>query len=156
MGALLWLLWWLFASRATWRERLTLAAVTIVAYIGTMQLVDKSASMAVFVFGVPAVITAFVAAAWFTRRWYSVPRRVAVALGVLVVCVGWLAVRTEGVDGNMNTTYAWRWSPTAEQRLLDSAAQPGPVGGAGRRRFGDACGRRMAGLPRRRARRRLP
>jgi outer membrane protein assembly factor BamB len=133
VGTLLMLLWWLLASRAAWSERLTITALTIAAAVVTFVLAHETAKMAVFVFGIPAIWTAFVGAAALARRWSSGARRRAMAAAVLLVCVGWLVVRSEGVDGNMSGNYAWRWSATAEQQFLASASQIGagtaPSGG---------------------------
>jgi len=129
LGFVLLLLWWLFASRTGWAERLVSMAITVAAAFVTMTLVHESAKMAVFVFGIPTVATAFVGGAALARHRSAAPRRRVMAALVLLVCAGWLLVRTEGVDGDMNIDFAWRWSATAEQRLLSSDPRLGPVAG---------------------------
>jgi outer membrane protein assembly factor BamB len=41
---------------------------------------------------------------------------------ILLACGAWTLVRTEGVSGDMVATFRWRWTKTAEERLLSPAA----------------------------------
>ena len=45
-------------------------------------------------------------------------RRAVTATAILLTCAGWTMVRFEGVGGGIGFKYAWRWSETAEERLL--------------------------------------
>jgi len=50
------------------------------------------------------------------------PRRAVMVVTILLACGGWTLLRTEGVMGAGGAQFAWRWSPTPEERLLAQAA----------------------------------
>ncbi len=119
------LLWWLFASRATWTERLTGAAVVIVAAALSLTFCDRSMQgmggiisiipMGAVAFAIPLVLL------------YNKPAiRLPVALVVALLTFGyWDLVRSNGVDGRFQADYAWRWERTAEEKHLESIASSG-------------------------------
>ena len=53
-------------------------------------------------------------------------------VAVLLACGVWTLIRTGGFTGSFDNDLAWRWTPTAEQRLLAQADEPlGRCAGAG-------------------------
>jgi outer membrane protein assembly factor BamB len=42
----------------------------------------------------------------------------------------WTLVRVDGMDGSLNADFSWRWTPTSEERFLDSAGRPSERTGA--------------------------
>ena len=122
VGLLLLLLWWGFASRAPRLDRVLGVVLLVLGLVPAFALVDKSAPMALFSYGIPMLCLAFVAWAFATRRWADGPRRASMVAVILAACGFWILVRTEGVDGDMGTQFAWRWQTTAEERLLASEA----------------------------------
>jgi outer membrane protein assembly factor BamB len=130
MGAAVWtlgfLVWWLFFSRAPWSDRwggLILAAAALAA---TPLLLHKSFGSPLFhMYAVPFVCLALVAALAVTRRSSADVRRAAMASGILLACGAWTFVRTEGVTGDFQNDFRWRWSGTAEERLLATARAAG-------------------------------
>lgn len=127
LGGVLVVVWWLFFSRAAWVERIGGVLLMAVAYFGTVSLSHVSmatgaqgALLPIYV--VPPLSLAFVAWAVATRNLDTGTRRATMVATILLACGAWTLVRTNGVNGSFNWDFAWRWSPTAEQRLLARAA----------------------------------
>ena len=118
-------LWWLFFSRAPWLDRIG-AIVLIAAALGSAWFF-KHESMGpawMFAYAAPFVLLAFTAAAFAARNLPNSRRRLVIAAAILLSSLGWTLFRTEGIDGDHNATFAWRWSATTEQQLL---AKPIPT-----------------------------
>jgi outer membrane protein assembly factor BamB len=120
-------LWWLFLSRAPWSERLGALGLMIAAVFVTSRLVDKSIAggamgFLFYVLAVPMVALAFVVWAVATRNLAGRPRWLTLAAAILLACVPWTLIRTGGFDSEFQNDFAWRWSETAEERLLSQAA----------------------------------
>lgn len=121
--------WWTFLSRAPRRERLEVLAVMALALPATRPLAHPSIrtgmmGMSFFLEALPTMTLALVAWAAISRRLAPMPRRASLFGAVLLGCVVWLPLRTDGVLGG-GSEYAWRWTPTAEERLL-SRSEPVP------------------------------
>ena len=117
------ILWWLFFSRAPWPERLAAPGLMIAALAATRLLVDKSIRTGAMgflfpVLAVPPLALAFVAWAVATRRLPDPTRRWTMVATILLACGAWTLVRTGGFTGDFDHDFAWRWSPTSEERLL--------------------------------------
>jgi outer membrane protein assembly factor BamB len=120
------LLWWLFFSRAAWAERLGAIALIVVFVAVTKRLVHPSVAngmmgFMIYLYSVPVMSLAL--AAWaVTSRGVSIERRrVSLAAAILVACGALMLVRTNGVTGDAISDLEWRWTPTAEERLLARA-----------------------------------
>ena len=134
-GALL-LLWWLFFSRAPWSERLGALALMVAAGAVTYVIVHPSIrgglmGMMVPVFlAVPGLPLALVLWAVAARRLAPRPRRIALIAVLAAACGLFALIRTDGILGGM-PQLTWRWTPTAEERLLAQAgnepAAPAPI-----------------------------
>jgi outer membrane protein assembly factor BamB len=125
------LLWWLFFSRAAWSERLGVLAVIVVAVAVTKRLVHPSVAngmmgFMVFVYAVPVMSLAVVAGAVASRGLPSGRRRASLAAAILLACGAMMLVRTNGVSGDAMSDFEWRWTPTAEERLL-ARSEPEPT-----------------------------
>src|SRR5262245_9639295 len=123
VGALAILLWWLFFSRAPWSERLGALALMAVALFVTSRFLDKSVAtggmgMLFWFLAIPLLGIAFVAWAVATRHLSDGSRRATLVATLIVACGGWTLVRTGGVSGSFANDFAWRWSPTPEERLV--------------------------------------
>jgi len=66
------------------------------------------------------VVPVFVAWAVLTRRFSNAIRRVTMVVAIFFACAVWTLLRTDGIIGS-GAQLAWRWAPTAEQRLLARA-----------------------------------
>ena len=140
-GALLTLLWWLFFSRAPWLERIGVIVLMVLAVLIARQAVDPSIAgagqgMLMYVLSVPVMMFALTVWAVTTRNLQDRTRRVALAAVIVLACTPFLATRTAGVrgGGSLFSEFHWRWTPTAEDRLLaevrDEPIQPvAPVAG---------------------------
>lgn len=121
-AGLLILLWWLFASRAAWMERLGYFLLMIAAIAATSRVIHVSVaqtSMGMMFYFLAAMLTPFVFALTVavSRGWAQRPRRAAMAASILLACGVFTLVRNEGVSG-AGFQFKWRWSPTPEERLL--------------------------------------
>lgn len=126
------LLWWLLFSRAPWQERLGALALMAVAVAATRPLMHISIQngfmgLMFVVYAVPTTLTlAFVGWAVVSHRLSGVARWGAMVLAILIGCGVWGLARTDGILGGV-ADLAWRWSPTAEERLLAHTAAEPPV-----------------------------
>ena len=113
------LVWWLAASRATWRERLAGFVGVILASGVTLALIDKSMrGPAIIVLTVPLGTAAFALGAILCYRVLSFHRTVvALVLAFLGFGVSTM-LRSEGFWGNFAMEVHLRWSPSAEDTLL--------------------------------------
>lgn len=117
------LVWWLFFSRAPWSERLVALVLMIVALAATSRVVHESIrggmmGMMLPVYAIPGLGLALVGWAVVSRRLAAGARRAALVVAILLACGIWPLLRTDGVTGDGAAQLAWRWTPTAEERLL--------------------------------------
>ncbi len=131
LGGFLVLVWWLFFSRAPWLERVGVLLAMMGATFATSLVVDESIANAgqgrlLYVFSIPVMGLALVAAATATRRLSSSARRVSIAAAIVLASAGFTLVRTGGITGDADSDLHWRWTPTPEERLL-AQAEPTPV-----------------------------
>lgn len=119
VAAVLILGWWLFASRLRWRERLLMpVACVAIAVIASRFYHETFNIFGVCLYGLPAITTASVAWLLVTRSWRMATRDAGL-IAVFVLVWGYFAlVRLEGVTGNFEATFAYRWQPSAEEKLL--------------------------------------
>ena len=124
IGAALIVLWWLFFSRAAWVERIGAVLVTIAAYFAVKPFLHPSVAGGLMgnmfaVYAIPAVIgPAFVAWAVATRGLSNGVRRATMVMTIVLSCGVWTLLRTDGVKSDAIALLHWRWTPTAEDRLL--------------------------------------
>lgn len=116
---LLILVWWLFFSRARWVERLG-AIGTIAASLGAIWFLKHETMWLqwLFAYAIPVLALAFVAWSVVTRRLTGSIRLITMAATIIVACGVWLLVRQDGMNGDHNASFGWRWSQSAEERLL--------------------------------------
>jgi len=127
-GALVVLLWWLFFSRAAWVERLGALLVMAVALAAISPVVHPSISNGMmgfmrFIYGAPLLSLGLVAGAAAGRRLSTGQRRAAMTAAMLLACALLTLVRTNGISGDAVSDFEWRWTPTAEERLLARPAE---------------------------------
>ena len=125
---LLIILWWVFFSRAPWSERLGGLALMIVFILGTRPFLHESIASAGMGFmfsivGVPTFCLALVVWAVACRGLSGSSRWWTMIGAFLIVAVGWTLLRTGGITNDGKSDFAWRWSQTAEERLLASAGE---------------------------------
>jgi outer membrane protein assembly factor BamB len=119
LTVLLLMVWWVFASRLRWADRLLGVAAFLAAAGAAVALTDPSFRFfGLLIYALPAATTAWVA--WLVlSQLLPWPVRRAGLLVVFVLAWGWCPmVRMNGVTGGLEAEVAWRWSPTAEDRFL--------------------------------------
>ncbi|HTG86698.1 MAG TPA: PQQ-binding-like beta-propeller repeat protein [Pyrinomonadaceae bacterium] len=115
--------WWMFFSRARWRERFAALGLLVGAVIATWFLKHESMWLQwLLAYSVPVLSLAFVTWAVATRRLSNQVRHATMVATILIACGAWLLLRQDGINGDHNATFGWRWSPSAEERLLAQEA----------------------------------
>ena len=124
--------WWAFFSRVPRAERAAVVGLTIAALFVTSRFVHASIAggamgMLLYIWAVPLVSVALVAGAAASRRLPVGARRAAMTATILLACGVWTLIRTDGVTSDLiGSDFHWRWTPTAEERLLAHAAVEPP------------------------------
>jgi outer membrane protein assembly factor BamB len=126
-AALLIVVWWLLFSRARWFERLGALALMIAALAATPLVLHESIATGAmgylyYFYAIPALSVVFVVWAVATRRLSDRTRRVTMVAAIVLACGAWALLRTGGFTGYGDSDFAWRWSPSPEERLLAQAA----------------------------------
>ena len=123
IGGLTVVVWWAFFSRAPRFERWGAIVLMIVALGATSRFLHPSIAggmmgMMFPIFAIPVLSLAFVLWAVASRGLSETLRRASMVATILLACGVWTLFRTNGITGGATSDFAWRWSPTAEQRLL--------------------------------------
>ena len=131
LGGVLVLVWWLSFSRAAWMDRLMALAAIAAAFAVLKPAVDPSIGtgamgMLFYILSIPLLAMAFPAWAATTRRLPDRVRRMTMVVTIFATCASLVFIRTGGFDSKFDNDFAWRWSKTAEQRLVEETA-PAPA-----------------------------
>jgi outer membrane protein assembly factor BamB len=116
-------LWWLLYSQARWVERIgaivIVVAMIVVARIGVHPSIAGGAqNMLAYMLGFSSMTIALAVWALMTPRLRDNWRWPALVATLLIIgAIPLLSIRTNGVHGG-GFDLQWRWTPTAEQRLL--------------------------------------
>jgi outer membrane protein assembly factor BamB len=120
---LLLLIWWLAASRATWKERVFGFIGLVGALVITVLLVDPTMrGPGTLYLTLPMGMIGFAIGAWLFGKRAPGMRTV---FAVLLAAGGFgfsLLLHNEGMTGGYVLDTHWRWSKTAEQRMLATRA----------------------------------
>jgi outer membrane protein assembly factor BamB len=121
-SALVVIVWWLLFSRAPWLDRIGALALMAVGVLAVWRFIHPSITggmmgMMVPLFSMPAFATGLALAAIASRHMTVGRRRATFAVAILVASIAFTVIRTDGIRG-MGSQVAWRWTPTAEDRLL--------------------------------------
>ena len=132
-GGLAVVAWWTFFSRAPRSESWGGVILMIVALVATPRILHESVATGnmgfqFFMYAIPVLSLAFVVWAVASRRLADGPRRATMVATILLACGVWTLVRSDGITGDGAAEFAWRWTETAEERLLaqtpDGMAEP--------------------------------
>lgn len=126
---LLLVIWWLAASRATWKERV-FGFLGLVAALGlTVALVEPMMRGPGTIYvTLPMGLTAFAIGAALLRKRSPLART---GVAVLLALAGFgfsTLLRNDGMDGDYQLTLHWRWSPSTEERTLAMREAESPSG----------------------------
>jgi outer membrane protein assembly factor BamB len=131
--ALLIIVWWAFFSRAPGTERWSAVVLMIIALFITSRIIDKSISTSMMglmfpLYSIPALAVCLVVWAILTRNLTGRLRLVTMVATILLASGFWACLRSSGMDGESRHFFAFRWSKTSEERLLDSKhAKSAPI-----------------------------
>ena len=131
-AGLAFVLWWLFFSRAPWPERVGVIVLVVVALAATKRVVHESIAgggmgMLIYIYALPVMSLALVAAAAAGRRLSRGRRRATMIGAILLACGVFPLLRTGGVTGEGDSDLHWRWTETPEERLLRAGDEPAAV-----------------------------
>jgi hypothetical protein len=115
------LLWWIFASRIPWRDRLR--GLAIFAVLGSIAywLMDPSLGGMIFTYIVLPTVSIVAAVAFLVTPFLSWGRRQLVALGLVTLAWAYYtSVRFDGVTGEIAPTLTFRWVPTSEEKYREA------------------------------------
>jgi outer membrane protein assembly factor BamB len=131
LAAPLIILWWVGFSRAPWLDRLGAIVVMGIGVAAAQPFLHQSLATALggtvfYFFVVPALCLALVAAAVITRHRSTGVRRMGLAAAILLACGFWTLVRTDAITVG-RLPLAWRWTASAEERLLAQGEMIVPV-----------------------------
>ena len=118
--------WWAFFSRAPKVERWGGLMLMIGASAVARLFIDKSIAtgMMGMMFAISSIqVLSLVLVIWavLTQHLSTWPRRATGVAAILLACGFWLLLRTDGLRAS-GSDFAWRWTKTSEQRLLEQAA----------------------------------
>ena len=118
IGTLLLLIWWIAFSGASWLSRLVAPILLLGVGWATWQLIDSTMLFAFVMFMVPCATTAGILALLLFRR-VEYRRRQLIAFCFVAVVFGvWTLFRMDGVDGNLNAQFKFRWATSPEDEFL--------------------------------------
>lgn len=121
---LLILVWWFAGSRASIREKLLgLFAIVASVVVIVFGLHPTMVGPGMLTLTIPMGIIGFAAAAVLLARWLSKKRVLLIsAVGVLSFAFS-LLLRNEGMWGNGEQDFRWRWTKSAEEKMLAAKQQ---------------------------------
>lgn len=119
IGALV-MLWWLFASRASWKEKLIgFVAVSFIGIVSTFLAHFTMQGMGIMIFLIPFGMAAFAIPLILLGSRPAI--RLPIALVSSLIGFGyWDLLQSSGVNGKFESDFAWRWETTAEEKYLKS------------------------------------
>ena len=114
--------WWLFFSRAVWLERVTAIVLAAAAVWATFPIVHPSISNGMMggmlpVYSIAPLCLALVGWAVVSHKLDGALRLPAMVVAIALACAVMTIIRTDGIK-NGGAQLQWRWTPTAEERLL--------------------------------------
>jgi len=117
--ALVVVIWWAFFSRAKRWERAGALALIAAALAATWFLRHRSMWLPwLLAYAIPFLTLALVTWAVLTRRLSDKLRHATMVATILLACGGWLLARQNGINGDHQATFGWRWKASTEERLL--------------------------------------
>lgn len=123
------IIWWAFFSRASRKERFGALGLIVVALGATWLFRHETMWLPwLLAYAIPFLSLAFVIWAVATRRLPDRVRHATMVATILIACGAWLFVRQNGINGDHQAEFGWRWSKSSEERLLaettNEPAQP--------------------------------
>ncbi len=122
------IVWWAFFSRAPKHERwiaiiLMIAVIVILPSFMHPSIQTGFQGMLFYFYIVPILTLSLVIWAVISNRMSIKPRMITMVLTFLFVSGAMSIVRSEGITGNADAIFQWRWAETSEDRLLSQAEE---------------------------------
>lgn len=114
-------------SRMKRLERIALPLIVALTGIGVGYIADSTVRVAIWIYGGPLCMFAISLVSTILRKWDSPMRLGAFSLSVVVAWGVFAIFRLDGFDGSYWPELALRWSPTAEQKLIDERKRTSEV-----------------------------
>ena len=135
VASILVLVWWLLFSRAPWTDRLLALGLVVVGFllgplVADVSITTGAMGMLYGILVIPIVALALVGWAIVAGHWSGGARRVSMAAVILLAFGSLALIRTGGFTASMKHDFAWRWTPTPEERLLAAEASAPPPAAA--------------------------
>ena len=117
------IIWWAFFSKAPKPERWGGSLLMVIMIILSFRFLDESISTAMqgmmfFFNSIPIFCLALVAWAVLTRNLTGKARVISLSATIFISFAFWTLLRTDGMSGDAKNDFHWRWSLTAEEKLL--------------------------------------
>ncbi len=129
LAAILLAVWWLFFSRAPWRER-AVGVVLFAAVLGWIVVTQAHDGLNLLIIALPVLTIGVAAIAILTARMRASIRRIALAALLAVAAAVFPMFRVADVSGSLAPILAWRWSPTPDETLATFTMAPAHTGNA--------------------------
>jgi outer membrane protein assembly factor BamB len=119
------MIWWAFFSRASSVERWGATTLMIISLPLTSLFLDESLATAgqgymFYIYALPLLCLVLVGWAIVAHHFARNIRYLTLVLTILLTCGVWLLYRIDGITGDFNPEFAWRWSATSEEQLLSA------------------------------------
>lgn len=120
-GALLFVVWWLFFSRADWNDRWSLFGLWAMSGAAALMIFFHRSigGMAMVMFAIPVVVTVWLIWLLVTPRLDWITR----SLGLVIVFLGawgyFAMLRFDGVYGDFDSQISYRWIDSDESKFMD-------------------------------------
>lgn len=129
--ASLFVLWWLFASRVSIKDRLLGLVVLVGFSLLTAWICDPSMRpIGLLFFGLPYALAGWTIWLAVAGRMSPAVQRAGIVAVLVLVCAYSSLRRMDGVYGDQHVDISWRWSQTAEDRYLAARKESGPAAAA--------------------------
>lgn len=121
IAELLFVVWWLFFSRAPWLSRIIVLVAFAAFGFVAHQLTHPSFKNLMLFFAPPWVFTVWIV--WLVvsggLRWQV--RQAGLLIAMIIPWGLYTLVRADGVDGSFAPQLSYRWTPSAEEKLVANA-----------------------------------
>jgi outer membrane protein assembly factor BamB len=127
LSALAIVLWWLFASRVRWLDRIAILLLIVGIGAGMFMLYDPTFGLFGVLLYVLRILTT-VWVGWLVLTWFLPwpARRAGLVVACTLVWAFFTLIRFDGVSGSMKAETPWRWAPTNED-LFHKAKEGGNI-----------------------------
>src|SRR5262245_50190846 len=120
LTTLLFVIWWMAASKVTWGERLLVIGVAMAAGVGMAILGHRLLGPFLVLPGLPIILTIWTLGLIVARQWPARRRGLLLVSVVCMSCGAFLLIRAQGMGGDGQLALRWRWTHTAEELYLDT------------------------------------